>query len=48
MKGGSSTPAAHHIFDTSEDSTKPYQTDADIYIILCRSYYTYQNERAQT
>ena len=31
MKGGSATPAAHHLFDISEDATKLSQADADIF-----------------
>ena len=31
MKGESATPAAHHIFDIAEDSTKLSQADADLF-----------------
>ena len=30
-KGGSETPAAHHLFDISEDATKMYQTDTELF-----------------
>ena len=31
MKGKSDTPAAHHLFDISEDATKLPQSDADLF-----------------
>ena len=31
MKGESSTPAAHHLFDIAEDATKLSQADADLF-----------------
>ena len=31
IKGGSSTPAAHHLFDISEDATKLSQDYADLF-----------------
>ena len=31
MKGGSATPAAHHLFKISEDATKLSQYDADLF-----------------
>ena len=31
MKGESSTPAAHHLFDIAEDTTKLSQNDTDIF-----------------
>ena len=31
MKGESATPAAHHLFDISEDATKLSQADADLF-----------------
>ena len=31
IKGKSATPAAHHLFDISEDATQLSQTDADIF-----------------
>ena len=31
MKGESSTPVKHHLFDIAEDETKLYQTDADLF-----------------
>ena len=31
MKGGSSTPAAHHLFDIAEDITKLSQANADLF-----------------
>ena len=30
-KGESATPAAHHLSDTAEDSTKIYQANADFF-----------------
>ena len=31
IKGGSSTPASHHLFDIAEDTTKLSQTNAYLY-----------------
>ena len=31
MKGESATPAAHHLFDIAEDTTKLSQTEVDIF-----------------
>ena len=31
MKGESTTPATHHLFDISEDATKLYQADTDLF-----------------
>ena len=31
MKGESDTPAAHHLFDISEDATKLSQADTDFF-----------------
>ena len=31
MKGGSATPAAHHLFDIAEDATKISQADTDLF-----------------
>ena len=31
MKGESATPAAHHLFDIAEDTTKLSQADADLF-----------------
>ena len=40
MKGGSETPAGHHLFDTAEDMTKVSQTNADLlYNIVAQMLY---------
>ena len=48
MRDESETPDTHHFFDTSEDATKLSHTDAEIFIILWHSYFTYQRKNTQT
>ena len=46
MKGGSATPAAHHMFGIAEYVTKMFQTDTDLFHLFV-AHLLYLSKRAR-